>query len=343
QFPLPHSRGSSHGQTRITRRAYTDAFYTRMMDVCSRYWSELRDATGSHIFRPVGYLAIGTVGGEFLNENIHCMAVNQAPYKLLSPEEFRLKYPMLRYGDNVGGLLDMEGGVLMADKALLAMQKCNTNTNKSRKKNTYRPNPPQKSFTSHGGTLRDGETMKRVVPGEVVTVHTDKGSYRGKALILCCGPWTNQVLAHLNIRLPLKVISSYSTNLPFILFMTSWLFRCQPIRISVCYWRERTRDSHSPSQLPTFFDHQCCGGHSIYGIPSLEYPGHVKLCLHNGPAIDAELRDTADSSHEQKLLEDYVRKHFPGLEHKPSIVESCIYTMTPDTHPVLDRHPTWNN
>ena len=67
-------------------------------------------------------MAIGAIGGDFLNENIHCMTVNQAPYTLLSSGDFRRKYPMLSYGDNVGCLLDHDGGVLMADKALLAMQ-----------------------------------------------------------------------------------------------------------------------------------------------------------------------------------------------------------------------------
>ena len=70
----------------------------------------------------MGYLAIGTNGGDFLKENIHCMSVNQAPYTLFSPKDFRRKYPILNYDDNVGGLLDPDGGVLMADKALLAMQ-----------------------------------------------------------------------------------------------------------------------------------------------------------------------------------------------------------------------------
>ena len=61
------------------------------------------------------------------------------------------------------------------------------------------------------------------------------------------------------------------------------------------------------SDLPCHFSHQ--------------------LCLHSGPDVDAELRDTADAGYEVKLLENYVSRHFPRLESKPSIVESCIYTV----------------
>ena len=32
QFPLPHSRGSSHGQSRGIRRAYPDPFLTGLME-----------------------------------------------------------------------------------------------------------------------------------------------------------------------------------------------------------------------------------------------------------------------------------------------------------------------
>ena len=34
----------------------------------------------------------------------------------------------------------------------------------------------------------------------------------------------------------------------------------------------------------------------------------------------------------------YVRDHLPGLEHgKPSIVEKCMYTVTSDSQPIMDR------
>lgn len=56
--------------------------------------------------------------------------------------------------------------------------------------------------------------------------------------------------------------------------------RClQPLRIDVCYWREK-----EPGSPGTGRDSPCFialglsqAPHSIYGLPALEYPGLVKV------------------------------------------------------------------
>jgi hypothetical protein len=51
QFPLPHSRGSSHGQSRITRKAYgAKDFYTQMMSEAFSMIDELQNECGEQLF-----------------------------------------------------------------------------------------------------------------------------------------------------------------------------------------------------------------------------------------------------------------------------------------------------
>ncbi|XP_010789094.1 MAM and LDL-receptor class A domain-containing protein 1-like, partial [Notothenia coriiceps] len=50
-FVLPHTRGSSHGQTRIIRKAYEQDFYTQMMDECYKLWSQLEREAGVTLYR----------------------------------------------------------------------------------------------------------------------------------------------------------------------------------------------------------------------------------------------------------------------------------------------------
>ncbi|KAK7882715.1 hypothetical protein WMY93_028889 [Mugilogobius chulae] len=52
QFVLPHSRGSSHGQTRIIRKAYEQDFYTHMMEECYGLWRSWRRRAESHFTDP---------------------------------------------------------------------------------------------------------------------------------------------------------------------------------------------------------------------------------------------------------------------------------------------------
>ena len=57
-----------------------------------------------------------------------------------------------------------------------------------------------------GGTLRDGECVINVIPGhDAVTVHTSKGQYRTKKLVLAAGPWSSKMLKPLGLDLPLEV------------------------------------------------------------------------------------------------------------------------------------------
>ena len=41
KFPLPHWRGSSHGQTRIIRFSYAEDYYTKMVGEARQMWEEI--------------------------------------------------------------------------------------------------------------------------------------------------------------------------------------------------------------------------------------------------------------------------------------------------------------
>lgn len=51
QFLLPHTRGSSHGQTRIIRKAYEQDFYIPMMHHAYQLWAQLEKEAGVQLYR----------------------------------------------------------------------------------------------------------------------------------------------------------------------------------------------------------------------------------------------------------------------------------------------------
>ena len=51
QFERNHSRGSSHGHTRITRMAYKKPFYVKMMTDAFQQWSDLERRAGVTLFK----------------------------------------------------------------------------------------------------------------------------------------------------------------------------------------------------------------------------------------------------------------------------------------------------
>ncbi|XP_001235036.4 peroxisomal sarcosine oxidase isoform X1 [Gallus gallus] len=298
QFFLPHSRGSSHGQSRITRSAYPQEHYAHMMPHSFRLWQQLEDEAGTPLYRRTGLVVLGPPG----DPKLESCRRNMGPDNVLDAVTLAQRFPGLRPRPTEVALWDGSGGVLLADRALRAVQD---------------------TFRRRGGTVRDGEKVLRIDPGAVITVTTTAGLYCAPRLIIAAGAWTNAVVAPLGLRLPL-----------------------QPLRIDVCYWREKepgSGGSVTPCFMATGLPY---APHGIYGLPALEYPGLVKVCYHHGSPTDPEERDRTPPGSPRPhvaLLSNFISSYLPGLEPQPAVLESCLYTNTPDEDFILDRHPKYSN
>lgn len=60
-------------------------------------------------------------------------------------------------------------------------------------------------YQNNGGVIKDAEKVIDIKPGEVVTVTTESGAYRGRSLVITAGPWANTLLTRAGLELPLKV------------------------------------------------------------------------------------------------------------------------------------------
>ncbi|KAF5916153.1 peroxisomal sarcosine oxidase isoform X1 [Diceros bicornis minor] len=302
QFFLPHSRGSSHGQSRIIRRAYPEDFYTQMMHECYQIWAQLEQEAGTQLHRQTGLLMLGMKENPELKTIQATLSRQGVEHQYLPSEDLKQRFPNIRLAGGEVGLLDKSGGVLYADKALRVLQD---------------------AIRQLGGTVCDGEKVIEIKPVLPVVVGTTSQSYQTKSLIITAGPWTNRLLRPLGLELPL-----------------------QTLLINVCYWREKVPGSHGVSQGFPCFLGLGLAPHHIYGLPSREYPGLVKVCYHHGNNADPEERDcpTAFSDiQDVQILSHFVRDHLPDLEPEPAIMERCMYTNTPDGHFILDRHPKHAN
>ncbi|XP_074016818.1 peroxisomal sarcosine oxidase [Numenius arquata] len=299
QFILPHSRGSSHGQSRITRSAYPRVSYARMMPDSFRLWQRLEAEAGTSLYRRTGLVVLGPAGDLELEGCRRSLGDDH----VLDTTVLAQRFPGLRLQAGEVAMWDGTGGVLFADRALRAVQDV---------------------FRRHGGTLRDGEKVLRIEPGALVTVTTTAGVYRAPRLIITAGAWTGALVAPLGLHLPL-----------------------QPLRIDVCYWREKEGSPGAGRAGPCFMAIGLSQApHGIYGLPALEYPGLVKVCYHHGSPTDPEERDRVPPGTPRPnvaLLSSFISSYLPGLDPQPAVVETCLYTNTPDEDFILDRHPKFSN
>ncbi|XP_076338203.1 peroxisomal sarcosine oxidase-like isoform X1 [Tachypleus tridentatus] len=303
QFPIPHSRGSSHGHSRIIRSAYSEKHFNNIMPDAFQMWKEIEKKSGESLILNTGLLCISRPPcreSELILDNM--MKLCPEHTEVLEFQTFERRFPMLKYPKNINVILDKSAGVIRADRAMHAVQTL---------------------FKQSGGIIHDSCPVVNIWPGRIVTVVTSKGSFRTSSVVVCAGPWTNKVLHHLELVLPLK-----------------------PLRISTCYWKEKEayKGQYSAQQgFPCLLDYNYHSLNDVYGLPSLEYPGMAKICFHDSEECDADQRELNSKTWDVEIVSDFIRDHCPGLNNSPAIVETCIYTKTPDSTFILDRHPKYRN
>ncbi|KAM6933588.1 peroxisomal sarcosine oxidase [Xenentodon cancila] len=301
QFVLPHTRGSSHGQTRIIRKAYEQDFYSRMMVECCPLWTQLEREAGVKLYRQTGLLVMGPENSHSYQMFKKSLQNNKVPMVTLTRDNFRQHIPHVRLAKGHEAVVDVTAGVLYADRALRTVQD---------------------QFQKLGGVIKDKEKVTAIKPGPFVTVSTSAGVYQAESVVITAGPWTNKLLVHTGLQLPLEIV-----------------------KINVCYWKEKVPGSYDVKQrFPCFLQTESEElKDPIYGLPSNEYPGMMKICYHMGSNTDPEQRDRQTSTADIDILRHYITQYFPGLLPEPAVVETCMYTLTPDHHFVLDCHPAYKN
>uniref|UniRef100_A0A0B7AJ52 sarcosine oxidasee (formaldehyde-forming) n=1 Tax=Arion vulgaris TaxID=1028688 RepID=A0A0B7AJ52_9EUPU len=300
QFPLPHSRGSSHGQSRITRYAYEDEFYVRMMVDAFPLWAELEKEVQTEIFINCGVLDLRTEDSPGMRRVLNSLRAHNILHEKLSAEELQQRYPSIKGGEKCEAILDQNGGILRADRAVRSFQQV---------------------FKQLGGVIQDNEQVKSVTPGTIITVKTARGQYSSHSIVLAAGAWAGPLCSTLGLNLPLK-----------------------PIRIGV-YYCKASEEQFGSQKFPCFIDSRgVTGGFHVYGLPMSEYPGLVKVCSYQGTDINPDERDNnTDDPWVDKAVPQIAASILPDLDVTTSIKEYCIYTMTPDSHPIIDRHPQHPN
>jgi sarcosine oxidase len=165
----------------------------------------------------------------------------------------------------------------------------------------------------HGANLRFNEPAHRwAADGAGVRVETDQGTYRADRLVVTAGPWAGAVLAALG--LPLTVTRMYNVHF------------------------EPTR--------PALFQPEVCPIHGwrvpegqYYGVPALPDQG-VKFGRHDaGEACTPETARRQVTEAEVAALRAVLDRYLPGAAGPVKWTLTCLYTLTPDHHFIIDRHP----
>lgn len=165
-----------------------------------------------------------------------------------------------------------------------------------------------------GAQLQIDETVLGWSPdGEGITVETDRGRYRTARLVVTAGAWAPQLLESLHVE-----------------------FRV--LRKPLLWYRTQTPHYRLDHGFPVWFLETDLG--AIYGFPEIDELG-FKLAEHTkGTEVVNPLHpDRSLWTEDRRPLEALIGRHFPGVTSDCLHHAVCMYTMSPDQHFIIDRHP----
>ena len=177
RFHPPHDRGSSHGETRITRLAIGEgADYVPLVRRSHELWREIEAETGESLLTETGMLLVGASraaalhgADDFLAATVAAAREHEIAHETLTVEEVGSRFPQLALvGDERGAYYEPTAGYLRPERAVAAQLRL---------------------AERHGATLRFGERVRSIEGGRVVT---DAGAASAGTVVLTAGPWVGE-------------------------------------------------------------------------------------------------------------------------------------------------------
>lgn len=185
QFAPGHSRGSSHGGSRIFRVAvFEGAPYVPVAQLAHRLWRELEHRTGEQILITTGALMFGSPDSEVVAGSRQVAEdFDLAHERYDDAGEMRRRWPQFAFTESHAGLLDRDGGVLRPEQAIRAACR-----EAARLGAEILPSTPVLGIDVEGGGVR---------------VDTGDAVIRASRAVVAAGAWTSHLLP--GAGLPLEI------------------------------------------------------------------------------------------------------------------------------------------
>lgn len=294
RFPGGHDQGSSHGQSRIIRKAYFEhPDYVPLLQRAYVLWRELEAASGKQLLFESGLIEVGPPDGIVVPGVLRCAAEHGLDVSMLDAAEVAERYPGFRLPPDAQAVYEREAGYLLVESCVLTHLE---------------------AAAAAGARLRtDQEVVSWTQQHGGITVQTTTDTWHADRLVVTAGAWAQSLLADLEISLH--------------------------VRRKHLHWYTCDQQLYHHEQgCPTFFYE--IDGDFFYGFPALD-PRGVKVAEHSGGTIvDNPLSD--DKSVEpvdRERIERFLSQYLPGVSNRPADHAVCYYTVSPDEHFIVDRHP----
>ena len=317
QFTPPHTHGSTHGESRITRQAVGEGLALVPLVMRShQLWREMEAQTGEVLLNACGGLLIAREGesaalhglNDFLGRTFHAAKTFGITHERLDAADIAARYPQfVLHGDEVA-YFEPGAGVLYPEACVQAQLML---------------------AARHGATLNFGETVQHIsINGGRARVETDRARYAPGTTIVAAGAWTPQLLPSLAATLI--------------------------VRRQVMHWfalddTMPLASTYMPGNFPVFIwlwgsDE----GASFYGFPDIGADGEVRAIkvateqTEHATTPEA-INRTVSAAETAAMYARHVAGKLRGVTAQSERTATCLYTVAPAANFIIDRLPQAND
>lgn len=307
QFSPPHARGSSHGETRITRLAIGEGrHYVPLAMRSHEIWRELEVATGEDLLTVTGGLFFAGEGPsspahgatDFIGETVAAAEQFGIEHQVLDAAEIARRYPQFGLRGGERGYWEREAGFVRPERCIAAQ------LDQAEKfgAEVLRHTPVVELASTTGTTLR---------------VATPDVEYAARQVVLCAGAWVRRFL-------PVKLHELFTVYRQLLFWFE---VAGDPTRFESPHFPVFIRTSHTREDL-------------VYGFPAIDGArGGIKIAYEQYPhPFDPDLPLQPPSDAERRHMHDLAARFLPIGPHCLRAT-ACLFTVTPDGEFVIDRHP----
>lgn len=183
QFEVGHARGSSHGTSRIIRRAYADPHYAELMGEVFPLWEEFEEQLGEQLLCRCGLLIFGQSTDPWFRNARASLTATSTPFEAMGPIDVARRFGGFHLEPDEEALFEEGAGFLKADRVLRgAIEVAKAN----------------------GATVYEGVVAEPTEDGVIEGISYD-------ALVVCAGAWI-QRFVHLPAEVRLQHFAYFSVG-----------------------------------------------------------------------------------------------------------------------------------
>ncbi|MCL6260082.1 N-methyl-L-tryptophan oxidase [Aquiflexum sp. TKW24L] len=306
QFSPPHTMGSSHGETRITRLAVGEGMdFVPIVKRSHEIWKDLESQTGTSIMTTTGGLLFDSGiqswakhGSEgFFERTVTFAQEENIPYEVFDAVELQNRFSEFNLEESGKVYFEPSAGFLRPELAIST----------------------QLQLAEQNGAVIKTHTKVLGIsplPGGGVQIQTNQGTFEAARAVISAGPWVKD-------------------------FLPSFVKTQFKICRQILHWIPKNGEAFELGKTPVFMWGFGAGPEDfIYGFPSLD-GATIKVASEsflerNHP--DTILRDVSEAE-QSDFIQNKIANRFYHIEKKVVQSKVCIYTVTSDSYFVVDELP----